>query len=137
MTTHPDPVDLKRSAGWLPDQDALESWLRGHRERVEAKGERTVLHPALGKFQELIDTDPVVRMHLNQMIEQVPSAKPYRERHLESVEQMLRLINELLTMAPEFSETAPVATPLNAILTGAWERRPGLPPFGIRGSTPR
>ncbi len=116
MTFQPEPVDSKRSAGWLPKQDDLESWLDGHRERVEAKGEQVVLHPVLEEFQEVIGTDPILRMYLNQMIEQVPSTKPYRKRHLESVEQMLRLINELLTRAPEFGESAMVATPLNAIL---------------------
>jgi phosphatidylserine decarboxylase len=52
---------------------------------VEASGEQVVLHPVLTEFQELIDTDPVVRMYMNQMIAQVPSTKPYRKRHLESV----------------------------------------------------
>ncbi|WP_396327794.1 phophatidylserine decarboxylase associated domain-containing protein [Jatrophihabitans lederbergiae] len=47
----------------------------------------------------MIDSDPVVRMYLNQMIAQVPSTKSYRKRHLHSVEQLLRLINEVLTMA--------------------------------------
>ena len=117
MTTRPHAVDVRRRAGWLPeDQDDLESWLAGHRERVEARGEQVVLHPVLTEFQELIDTDPVVRMYVNQMIAQVPSTKPYRKRHLESVPQMLRLINEVLTMAPEFGESAMVATPLGAIL---------------------
>jgi phosphatidylserine decarboxylase len=116
MTTRAHGVDLKRRAGWLPDgQDDLEDWLAGHRERVEARGEQVVLHPVLTEFQELIDTDPVVRMYLTQMIAQVPSSKPYRKRHLQSVDQMLRLINELLTMAPEFGD-AMVATPLGAIL---------------------
>jgi phosphatidylserine decarboxylase len=55
-------------------------------------------------------------MYLNQMIEQVPSTKPYSKRHLDSVEQLLRLINELLAMAPEFGESSMVATPLGAIL---------------------
>jgi phosphatidylserine decarboxylase len=109
-------VDVKRRAGWLPEsQDDLESWLAGHRARVEARGEQVVLHPVLVEFQELMDTDPVVRMYVNQMIAQVPSAKPYGKRHLESVGQMLRLINEVLTMAPEFGP-AMVATPLGAIL---------------------
>ena len=93
----------------------MESWLAGHRRRVEARGEQVVLHPVVEEFQQLIDTDPVVRLYMNQMIDQVPSTKPYRKRHLESVEQMLRLINEVLTMAPEFGE-AMVATPLGAIL---------------------
>jgi phosphatidylserine decarboxylase len=117
MATPSDGVDVRRHAGWLPDdQDDLEAWLADHWERVEAKGEHVVLHPVLFEFQELIDTDPVMRMYVNEMIAQVPSSKPYRKRHLQSVEQMLRLINEVLTMAPEFGEDAMVATPLAAIL---------------------
>jgi phosphatidylserine decarboxylase len=109
-------VDVRRRAGWLPEnQDDLESWLAGHRERVEAGGEQVALHPVLTEFQELIDTDPVVRMYINQMIAQVPKAKPYRKRHLESPGQLLRLINEVLTMAPEFGGSM-VAMPLDAIL---------------------
>jgi hypothetical protein len=35
-----------RRARWLPqEQNDLESWLAGHRERVEARGEQLVLHP--------------------------------------------------------------------------------------------
>ena len=93
----------------------MEAWLDGHRQRVEARGEQIVLHPVITEFQELIDTDPLVRMYVNQMIAQVPATKPYSKRHLESVDQLLRLINEVLTMAPEFGP-AMVATPLGAIL---------------------
>ena len=35
VATDSKHVDVKRRAGWLPDQDALESWLAGHRERVD------------------------------------------------------------------------------------------------------
>jgi len=80
MTTRSDAVDVRRQAGWLPDdQNDLESWLAGHRERVEARGEQAVLHPVLVEFEELIDTDPVVRMYIDQMIAQVPHAKGYSE----------------------------------------------------------
>ncbi|HWC86668.1 MAG TPA: phosphatidylserine decarboxylase family protein [Solirubrobacteraceae bacterium] len=118
MTTLPQDTDVRRRAGWLPqDQDELEAWLAGHRQRVEARGEQIVLHPAIADFKDLIDADPVVRMYVNEMIAQAPSAKPYRKRHLESVEQLLRLVNEVLTMAPEFgSQASMVATPLGAIL---------------------
>lgn len=109
----PDP-DVRRRAGWLPrDQDELESWLAGHRERAAARGEQ-LLHPVISEFRHLIDSDPVVRMYIHQMIDQVPRAKRYRKRHLESVDQMLRLIDETLTMAPEYGDNA-VITPLNAI----------------------
>jgi phosphatidylserine decarboxylase len=113
-----DEIDVRRRAGWLPqEQEDLESWLAGHRERVEARGEQVVLAPVMVEFQELIDSDPVVRMYMNQMIEQVPSNKNYSKRHLESVPQLMRLINEVLSMAPEFGpQGAMVATPLAAIL---------------------
>jgi phosphatidylserine decarboxylase len=55
-----------------------------------------VVHPVLTELQELIDADPVVRIYVNQMIAQVPHTKPYPRRHLHSVQQMLRLINEVL-----------------------------------------
>jgi len=56
MTNGFHGVDVRRRAGWLPqDQDDLESWLAGHRERVEAKGGQVVLHPVLTEFQELLD----------------------------------------------------------------------------------
>ena len=44
-----------------------------------------VFPPVLTEFQELIDTDPVVRMYVEQMIAQVPDGKPYRQRHIQSV----------------------------------------------------
>jgi len=126
-------VDVRRRAGWLPgDQDELEAWLAGHRERVEAKGDQVVPHPVIEEFQELMDRDPVVRMYLNQMIAQVPQGKPYRKRHLEGVPQMLRLINEVLTMAPEFGEDALVMTPLGAILDWAMGTPAGFAAFRDR-----
>jgi phosphatidylserine decarboxylase len=106
--------DVRRQAGWLPEQGDLEDWLIGHRERIEA-GERVVLHPVLLEFQELIDSDPVVRMYVHQMIEQVPDTRRYRKRHLDSVPQLLAMINAVLRMAPEYGESM-VATPLGAIL---------------------
>ncbi len=116
MTTLPHAVDVHRRAGWFPDhQEDLEAWLHRHRQRVEARGEQIALHPVISEFQDLIDSDPVVRMYVHQMIEQVPSFKPYGQRHLESIEQLLRLMNEVLTMAPEYGSEM-VSLPLNAIL---------------------
>ena len=107
--THSTAGDVRRQGGWLPDsQDDLEAWLAGHRDRVAARGGEIKLHPVIAEFQALIDSDPVVRMYLNEMIVQVPRNRQYSKRHLESVQQMLQLINEVLTMAPEYSEDAMV-----------------------------
>jgi phosphatidylserine decarboxylase len=116
VTTLPHAIDVRRLAGWFPDdQEDLEAWLRGHRQRVEARRGQTALHPVISEFQDLIDSDPVVRMYVHQMIAQVPTSKPYRQRHVESAEELLRLMNEVLRMAPEYGSEM-VALPLNAIL---------------------
>lgn len=105
-----------RGESWLLcDQDGLEAWLAGLVQRTEAK-RGTPLHPVIAEFRDLIDHDPVVRMYMTEMVAQVPKGKKYRERHLKSVDQMLCLINEVLTEAPGFDETALVGVPLNAIL---------------------
>jgi phosphatidylserine decarboxylase len=133
--TPPFPAtDIKRRGGWLPDgQGALEAWLTGHRERVEGKGERE-LHPVLQEFAELLDRDPVLRMYAERMIAEVPKGKPYTKRHLESVDQLLRLIDEVLTMAPEFGDQG-VTIPLGAILDWTTGTEPGSPSTAIPGST--
>jgi phosphatidylserine decarboxylase len=116
MTSRSESRSAPQLAGWLPsNQEDLESWLEGHSDRTERRGEDVELHPVLVEFQNLIDADAVVRLYLNEMIAQVPDRKPYRKRHLHDVPQLLRMINEVLTMAPEFGESA-VTLPLNAIL---------------------
>ncbi|MGZ4540658.1 MAG: phophatidylserine decarboxylase associated domain-containing protein, partial [Blastococcus sp.] len=116
MLSDPEGVDVRRRGGWLPaDQDALESWLAGHKERVAAKGAQVVLHPVITEFRELLDREPVLRMYVERMIAEVPRTRQYSKRHLESVDQLLGLINEVLTMAPEFGDQA-VTLPLGAIL---------------------
>lgn len=61
VTSFPDRIDVRRLAGWLPeDQGVLESWLAGHRHKTA--GQHAPLHPVLAEFQTLIDSDPVVCM---------------------------------------------------------------------------
>jgi len=66
-----------------------------------------------------------VRLYLHEMIAQLPTSK----RHVESVEQLLALVNEVLTMAPEFGEDAIVATPLGGILDWAMGTPAGFAAF--------
>ncbi|NYJ74929.1 phosphatidylserine decarboxylase family protein [Allobranchiibius huperziae] len=89
--------------------------MKGHQQRAEAKGDQVVLHPVIVEFKELIAGDPVVRMYLDRMITEVPRSRSYSRQHLTSVDQMLLLINEVLTVAPEFGDQA-VTLPLAGIL---------------------
>lgn len=80
-----------------------------------SKARRSELHPAVQELKELLDADPVLHMYAERMIAEVPRAKSYSKRHLANVDQMLRLINAVLTMAPEFGGQQ-VTLPLAAIL---------------------
>ncbi|GAA4687724.1 phosphatidylserine decarboxylase family protein [Kocuria gwangalliensis] len=108
--------DHKQRAGWLPEQDDLESWLQRLEEKDRDRGSDAALHPAVERLRQLVESDPTVRMYMTRMIEQEPLAKPYNRRHLHSVDQLLRLINQVITTAPEFSEDSMVMTPLAGLL---------------------
>ena len=129
MTQNDFAGDVRRRAGWLPaSQDALEEWLAGHRQRVESLDADIELHPAVADFQRLIASDPVVGMYVSRMIAQVPETRSYIKRHLENPDQMLHLINEVLTMAPEFGDQN-VTLPLGAILDWAMGTPAGFAAF--------
>jgi len=116
FVTSADRVDVRRQAGWFPPaQEDLEAWLEGHRERVRARGKHVELHPVLVEFQQMINADPILRMHLAEMITQVPTGRQYSQRHIDDLPELLSLINEVLTMAPEFGDQN-VTLPLGAIL---------------------
>ena len=129
MTQNDFAGDVRRRAGWLPaSQDALEEWLAGHRQRVESLDADIELHPAVADFQRLIASDPVVGMYVSRMIAQVPETRSYIKRHLENPDQMLPLIHEVLTMAPEFGDQN-VTLPLGAILDWAMGTPAGFAAF--------
>ena len=106
-----------RAGRWLPNQDSLEGWLEGLTTDIRARAGRGFRHPVMDEFRALIDRDPVIRLELTQMIAQVPhDRKRYRKRHVESLDQLLALIDEVIGRAPEYNETGLVGVPLNAVL---------------------
>lgn len=107
--------DTRKLAGWLPDdQTDLERWIEGHRARVSDAG--APLHPVVAKFAAELDADPVLRMGVTRMVEQVPTTRRYAERHVHSVDELLRLVSGVLTVAPEYGDSTMVMLPLAAIL---------------------
>ncbi len=116
-TTINKPTVARR---WLPNEEAVLA--RWHATISEAVRERrgAKLHPVIRKFQKLIDDDPVVRMYMTQMIQQIP--EKYREHHPKSLKELLLQLNAVLTVAPPYippghgEATALVGTPFSAIL---------------------
>jgi phosphatidylserine decarboxylase len=105
---------------WLPNgETVLKRWHEIVREAIRKKKAQT-LHPVIQKFQKLIDEDPVVRMYMTQMIQQIP--EEYADHHPKDLEDLLLQLNAVLTVAPPYiapghgEDTALVGTPFSAIL---------------------
>ena len=107
--------DSKRRAGWLPEQEDLEAWLAGHRKRVAERAAPKALSPVMAEFEALLEAEPVLRMYVERMIAETPVGKQYSARPFDSVQELLSMIDEVLTMAPEFGDEM-AATPLGAVL---------------------
>jgi phosphatidylserine decarboxylase len=104
-----------RAGHWLPEEpEILQAWL--HNLKTRAGEQQALRHPVIREFADLIERDPIVRMYFTSMIGEVPRSSKYRVRHLDSIDQMLTLMNAVLTYAPEFEDSAYVGCPLDAIL---------------------
>jgi len=110
-----------RVGQWLPsDQATLDNWLTRLQTQAEDQREQA-LHPVLEQFKYVIEHDAEIYMLFNMMFEQVPRKPPYNKNpagqpQVRNYHQMLRLINIILTQAPEFNKTGVVGFPINAIL---------------------
>ena len=120
-------TDVMRAAGWLPEQGHLERWLDDHRRR-SADTSSADAHPVIGDFRQLIQHDPIVRMAVEQMVEQVPAGKRYQNRPVTSVDELLAMLDAVLTRAPEFGDEM-AATPMAAILDWSMGTTAGLAAF--------
>jgi len=106
---------------WLPsDQLFIDQWISEQTEGAESAKKEPLL-PVIQEFKDLIEEDPQLYMLFNQMFEQLPHEKSFRKDptgkpQVKNYRQMLRVMNRILTTAPEFNKTGLVGFPINAIL---------------------
>ena len=118
---------------WLPsDQVFLDRWLEAIIQKTHA--EQKALHPVIADFGDLIESDPEIFMLFNQMFEQVPRKPPYNKdptgkRQVRSYHHMLRLLNTIMTHAPEFNESGLVGCPINTIFDWSMGTAAGFAAF--------
>ncbi len=107
----------QRSAPPSTSQDDSKTWL-----------------PVVQEFKALIDNDPELYMLFTQMFEQIPSTPlylndPVGNPQVRNYRDMLRLINQIITQAPEFNKTDLVGFPINAIVNWAMGTPAGAAAF--------
>jgi phosphatidylserine decarboxylase len=119
IMNHPARVmQTSRLGHWLPsDPEVLNLWLKKTIDEAEKK--KAPFHPVIEEFQKMIETDPVMLMYFTQMFEEQPGFAPPKgsgDIKIKSYHQMLKVMNHVLTTAPEFNLTGMVGFPINAIL---------------------
>lgn len=110
-----------RQAPWLPeDYESAARIVATLFERTDLS-EKRKFHPVILEFKALIERDPVVRMAITSMIDQIPSN--HKEHHPKTVDQLLAQLDVVLTLAPAYvppgsekQSVALVGTPFSAIL---------------------
>lgn len=122
-----------RLGGWLPvDPRELNEWLKNTIEEAEKK--RAPFHPVVEEFQHMIESDPVMYMYFTQMFEQQPTFPPpphSGDVKIKNYQQMLVVINHVLTTAPTYNTTGMVGFPINAILDFPMITPAGLSAFAM------
>lgn len=120
-------------AQWLDsDQELFERWIEG-KIRLADKVDDD-LHPALRHFAEIVCGDPLLNLLFSEMFKQVPEGPPYHQDprggpRVEDFSHMLRLINRLISQAPEYDETVMAGLPLHAMLNWAMGTKSGFCAF--------
>lgn len=118
-----------RVGKWLPsDQAILDNWLKKLIEEVDgpdyidadddaAESEDChKLHPVVQDFKDTVENNAEL-MFFHLMFKEVLFRKdPTGQPQVKNYKQMFRLINAIMTRAPEFNETGLVGFPINAIL---------------------
>lgn len=110
-----------RVGKWLPsDQQVLNDWRTNLINETDASGDVPLL-PVIQEFKDLIESDPELFMLFTEMFNQVPrkhfyDKDPTGKPQVRNYTQMLKLMNTLMTRAPEFNKTGLVGFPINAIL---------------------
>ena len=73
-------------------------------------------HPVISQFRNLIMENPIIRMYMTEMIQQIPKGKLYDKHRPQNINHLLKSLNTVLTLAPEYNDTMLVGTPFSAIL---------------------
>jgi len=120
-----------RVGEWLPSDEAfLQRWLEAMLEK--ARVEQKALHPEIEEFRNLIESDAQIFMLFSQMFDQVPrryKQDPCGQPQVRDYRQMLRLLNTIMTHAPEFDQTGLVGCPINAIFDWSMGTAAGMAAF--------
>jgi phosphatidylserine decarboxylase len=113
------PHRQARRGEWLPHNERVLSHFRATLARHSADRNGTVLSGPVQELQDLVMNTPILRMHLTEAIEQalaLEAIHPQVKLGYSTIQELMRLIDAIMTMSLPFDTTELVACPINALL---------------------
>ncbi|WP_137936488.1 phosphatidylserine decarboxylase family protein [Chitinivorax sp. B] len=105
----------RRLGGWLPDNESvLAGFRRGLAAKAKAQRGDVRLKPVVQQLANLIHDDPFLRMGFTNAINQALAAD--FDLGYQSIDELVLMINQVITMSSPFSTSELVGCPLNALL---------------------
>ena len=102
---------------------------KNNKKRSNKTRKKQIVHPVIKEFRKFLLSNPIERMYITLMIEQIPKAKKWDHFRLKNVDDLLRKLNNVLTVAPDYNQTKLVGTPFSAIILEAMGTPAGLAAF--------
>ena len=92
---------------------------------VSANPTTPQFHPVIKEFSDLLKQDPIVRMYVTEMIDQLPK----KHKNVKDINDFFSQLNQILTTAPKFSKGEVEVTPLSNLLVGMMNTPAGFHAF--------
>jgi phosphatidylserine decarboxylase len=113
-TTHP-VAERRRLGDWLPRKEAeVAAFRKDLARKAQERGGQAPRVSAVRDLANLISGDPVVRMDLTRAIADAIEAG--HELGYSTIDELMDIVDYLMTYAPRFSEASLIHCPLNAVL---------------------
>jgi len=101
--------------------------IKKHLKKTQKKKRR--LHPVIKEFKNFLLANPIERMYITLMIEQVPKVKKWNRFRLKNTDDLISELNNVITTAPDYNETKLVGTPFSAVIFESMGTPAGLAAF--------
>lgn len=115
-TASTTPLDRRRRLGnWLPEgEEKLAAYRTALVAQALSRPAKTPAVSAVRALSHLVDSDPVLRMHLSRAIDEARD-RGYVLGYRNTAE-LMRAMDYVVTCAPPFNESSLVVCPINALL---------------------